>query len=107
MDNSPSLNGDNGNRSPQGRFQPGNREGRGNPMAKHVNRIRVALLRSVKPADVKAIIVKLVADAKEGNLGAAKEILTRTLGEPISPDILERLENLEALVKKQDNDHAN
>jgi hypothetical protein len=105
MINEPSPNGSNGQDS-QGRFRPGNKLGKGNPMASHVNRIRVALLRSVKPSDVKAIIVKLVADAKEGNLGAAKEILTRTLGEPLAPDILERLENLEQLVKKE-SDHAN
>ena len=99
MMNEPSLNGGNGQGS-DGRFAKGNRMGKGNPMAKHVNRQRIQLLRSVKASDMKAIIGKLVADAKEGNVQAAKEILARCLGEPIAPDILERLEALEAHAAK-------
>ncbi len=40
----------------------------------------------------------LVEDAKEGDLGAAKEVILRTIGKPVESDLIERLEKLEATV---------
>ena len=93
----PSTNGSNG-----GRFKPGNKGGPGNPHAKRVARLRSALLKAVSPADMQAIVAKLVTDAKAGSVPAAKEVLERTLGKPFEADLLERLEHLEALLNRED-----
>jgi hypothetical protein len=58
--------------------------------------LRAALLEAVTPADMKAIVQKLVELAKGGNIAAPKEVLERCLGRPIEADLLERLEALEA-----------
>lgn len=58
-------------------------------------RLRRALLRTVTPDDIAAIVRALVARAKDGDTLAAREILNRTLGRPLEADILERVEALE------------
>jgi hypothetical protein len=97
---SPSLNGANG-RDPGGRFGKGNPGGRGNPMAKHVNKLRVALLKAVKPKDMKMIIEALLAKARAGDVPAVREILSRTMGEPVAADLLARLESLEKMAQEK------
>lgn len=79
----PSLNGSNG-RSADGRFGRGNPGGPGNPYAKHTAQLRALLLESVTDDDLCAVIAKLVAMAKEGNLAAIRELLDRTLGRPLA-----------------------
>ncbi|MCW5755332.1 MAG: hypothetical protein KIT24_11550 [Phycisphaeraceae bacterium] len=54
------------------------------------------MLEAVTPEDMEAIILRLVALAKEGDIGAIREVLLRTLGRPVEVDILERLDALEA-----------
>lgn len=104
---SPSPTDDNG-RQPSGRFAAGNRHGRGNPMAQHVQRLRVELLEQVTPDDIAAIARKLIALAMSGDLGAIRELLNRTIGRPTecvepSPDDDARLppsrEELERLIE--------
>ena len=66
----------------KGRFQRGNRLGRGNPLAGRAAKIRAALLRAMTPADAKAIAEQLIAQAKEGDIAEAREVLDRTIGKP-------------------------
>jgi hypothetical protein len=75
----PSTNGTNG-RDAGGRFAAGNREGKGNPHARAVARLRAAMLDAVTDDDVSAIVKALVAKAKAGDLRAAQEVLDRCLG---------------------------
>jgi hypothetical protein len=101
---SPSTNGANGTtppRGPGGKFAAGNKGGPGNPHAARVARLRTALLDAVTPADMKAIVAKLVEQAKAGNVPAAKEVLERTLGKPVEADLMERIESLEHLLAKE------
>ena len=48
-----------------------------------------------------AIVAKLVDLAKQGDIPAAKEVLTRTLGKPHEHDLLERIELLELAVARE------
>jgi hypothetical protein len=82
MNESPSTNGTNGDRGEGGRFAKGNRGGPGNPYAAKVARIRAAFLDAVSEEDIRAIVGKLVDEAKAGNLAAAREIFQRTIGTP-------------------------
>jgi len=96
----PRQNGPNG-RDARGRFAPGNPGGPGNPFAKRVGRLRTALLRAVSPDDLRAVVAKMVAMAKSGDVAAAKLVLERTMGPPQPIDVLERLERLEELVRAE------
>jgi len=115
MSDHPSTNGENGpsdqdahragdtrpgalskdGRDSRGRFAKGNRGGPGNPQAKKVAALRGALLQAVKPADVKAVIQRMVEQARAGDVPAAKLLLERTLGPPLAIDLLDRIEALE------------
>lgn len=98
----PSTHGSNG-RTAGGRFAPGNREGRGNPLAGRAARIRAKLLKT-KPADIDLIIAKLVEKAKGGDLASIHEFLNRTIGKPVQSELLERIEELE---RRMMSGHAN
>lgn len=78
-----------------GRFVAGNHHAIGNPMAKRVQCLRVALLEAITPKDVATIIQAVVERAKAGDMHAARLIFDRTLGPPAPLDLLERLELLE------------
>ncbi len=96
---SPSRNGDNGGSDPAtGRFARGWKGGPGNPHAKRVGELRSALLASVTPDDLRAVVAKLVQRAKDGDIRAIKELLDRTLGKPQETDLIERLERAEELL---------
>lgn len=69
-----------------GRFGPGNNFGRGNPTAKHAQRLRQLFVTAVTEDDIKAIVVKLVELAKAGDIQAANLLLTRALGKPSTND---------------------
>ena len=71
----------NGNgRGPNGRFAKGNPGGPGNPHANRTARLRAMLLDTVSDDDFRAVVAKLVAMAKAGDLVAIRELLDRTLG---------------------------
>ena len=93
----PSPKGTNG-RDEHGRFLPGHAGGPGNPYAKQVAKLRSGLLGAVTEDDIREIVQKLIAMAKEGDIAAAREVLLRTLGRPVESDLLERLEGLEELI---------
>ncbi len=83
-----------------GKFTAGNNYGRGNPLGKACNDLRVALINRVRPDDIQDIVDMLLLKAKKGNLRAVREILNRTIGLPIQTDIIEKLENLERVVEE-------
>src|SRR5579872_5619811 len=81
-----------GGRDTHGRFGKGNAGGPGNPFARQVAGLRSALLGRVTPADVEAVADELIRQAKEGNLAAAKLLLSYALGKPaqaVDPDTLD------------------
>lgn len=90
-------------RDTTGRFAPGNRIARGNPHAKRVAQLRAIMLKAITQEDMRAIVKKLVELAKDGHIQAAMEILERCLGKAEAVDVLERIEQLEALISKEDN----
>lgn len=70
----------------------------GNPYARHVARLRTALFKAVKPADLTDVVTALLASAKRGEVAAAKELLQRLLGPPVEADFAERLDALERTI---------
>ena len=92
----PTGNGSNGGRDDRGRFTQGNEGGPGNPHSLQVSRLRSALLNAVTEDDMREIIEALVAKAKAGSIAAARVLFNRTLGKPLEPDIIARIEALEA-----------
>ena len=82
-------------RDGKGRFTKGNTEGRGNPFAHKVNKLRAALLEEVTEKNIRAILKNVVKQAEQGDLAAVKILLDRIFGPPIPADIIQRLEDLE------------
>ena len=79
----PSVNGPLGGRDERGRFMRGNRGGPGNPHVEKTAKLRSALLSAVTEKDLKAVVMKLVKLAKDGDVVAAREILNRCIGKPV------------------------
>ena len=75
----------NGRRT-DGKFGAGNSFGRGNPTARHAQRLRQLFVQAVTEDDVTAIVQKLVTMAKDGDIQAANLLLTRALGKPSTSD---------------------
>ena len=88
---------ENETRAPNGRFARGNPGGPGNPHAGQVAKLRSAILRAVDEGDIETIITKLVEQAREGDLTAAREVLDRTIGKASQSDLLARIEALETM----------
>ena len=91
-----------GHRAPDGRFLPGNKAGKGNPLARRAQRLRAELFRQCTPARFQAIIGALLDKAEAGDIVAIKETLERVLGAPVAIDVLERLEALEARLETKE-----
>jgi hypothetical protein len=73
-------------RTPQGRFARGNQlsKGHANPFARDVSRVRATLFRSLKDADMRAVVNALVAMVtEEHNLEACRLLLSYTVGPPL------------------------
>jgi hypothetical protein len=85
-------------RDPRGRFAPGNRAAKGNPLAKKAAQLRGALLRAVSSGDLRIVVKELVRQAKAGDVQAAKLLLDRTLGPAVPVDLLERIERVENIL---------
>lgn len=100
-----SPTGDGWNRQADGRFGVGNSGGIGNPHARQAAAFREAILAAVTPEDVQDIVRVLLAEAKTGNIHAAREVLDRLVGKSVAPvevstgeqwtweDILERAQH--------------
>jgi len=63
-----------------GRFAAGNPGGPGNPHARRVATLRALLFEAVTDDDLRAVVGKLIEQAKGGDLAAIREPLDRTLG---------------------------
>ena len=72
MIETPSATGTNG------RFQAGNQAAVGH--SSRSQKLRHVMLEAISEDDVRAVVSKLVALSREGNLGAAKLLLDRTIG---------------------------
>jgi len=67
-------------RDAKGRYQLNNKAGRGNPLAKQVQIIRSALINAITPKDIQAIVHRLIAKAKDGDVASAKVMFERAVG---------------------------
>lgn len=67
---------------------PRDKEGRGNPLNAKAQRLRAACLGAVSSSEVRAVVKKLVAMAVEGDVAAARLVLSYTLGKPADFDPL-------------------
>jgi len=76
------TNTQNESRENKGRFAPGNPGGPGNPFARQVAALRQALLNSVTPDDIQTVAKALIQRASEGNVQAAKLLLSYAIGKP-------------------------
>jgi hypothetical protein len=80
-------------RASDGRFAAGNAGGPGNPHARHCARMLALLRASISDEELVAIIRMLVRKACEGDVSAAKLIMSYKLGEPAqapNPDEIDR-----------------
>jgi len=92
----PASNGTHGDgRNARGQFVKGNVGGPGNPHSKRTNQIRQSLLAAVTPADIQAIIRKLIELARAGDVVAAREVMQRAIGNAAEGEMNERLDILE------------
>jgi hypothetical protein len=71
-----------GNHRPDGRFAPGNRASRGNPLARRMFQLRRSLLDAADPEAVARVGRKLAALAEAGDVQAAKVWLDYVVGRP-------------------------
>jgi hypothetical protein len=81
----PSTTGDSG-RDKAGKFLAGNTAGKGNPFARRVAQLRALIVEEVSDDDLRAIVRKLIEQAKAGDMAAAREIFTRAIGKAPEPD---------------------
>ncbi len=94
-------------RDAKGRFQAGNRAGKGNPYIQRVATLRKALYECVTPEDMRALIDVLKKKALDGDVKAITLLLDRVLGPSVALDVWERLEKLEKLAEKIENASEN
>jgi hypothetical protein len=79
-------------RDARGRFTKNNKGGPGNPFNRRVGQLRTLLIEHVSDDDLAAIVDKVVQMAREGDLAAAKLVLSYTIGKPVpavDPDRLD------------------
>ncbi len=79
-------------RDEHGHFRAGNRGGPGNPFARQIAQLRQALLNAVSEADLLEIIDMLKRKAKEGDVAAARLLLSYTIGKPAAAPEPDRLD---------------
>ena len=75
-------------RDNKGRFAPGNRIGKGNPLGGRVQKLRVMLHEALTDTDFQEICEKLIEMAKGGDLVAIRELFDRLLGKSSSEVLL-------------------
>lgn len=85
----------NGERDRSGRFTKGNHQNAGGHRASHVAKLRAELEKAVSYDDIRQIAMRLVSEAKNGNIRAIDLLLNRLLGSPVQADLIERLDELE------------
>src|ERR1700733_2808919 len=83
---------DNSQRDENGQFRKGNRGGPGNPFSRQIARLRQALLNAVSETDLLEIVDALKRKAKEGDVSAAKLLLSYSIGKPADAPNPDRLD---------------
>ena len=83
-----------------GRFLPGNRAARGNVTPRRTASFRAALFRAVSPSDFRAVVGKLIEQAKSGEPWAVKLALQYLAGRSEDIELTERLMVLERTIKQ-------
>jgi hypothetical protein len=76
----------------KGRYLKGNPGGPGNPYARRTAALRHAILDVVTPDEIRALAGRLLELAREGDLAAAKLVLSYAVGKPadaVNPDTLD------------------
>jgi hypothetical protein len=84
-----------GNHDAKGRFTRGNTAAVGNPFARRMAKLRSIVLDAVSEEDLRAVIQRMVEQAKAGDPAAAKLLLLYTVGRPaavVEPDELDQKE---------------
>jgi hypothetical protein len=60
------------------------------------------MFAAVSPDDVRAIMAKLIEQAKAGDQQAARIVFDRTLGRPQEIDLIERIEEMERFMREHE-----
>ena len=68
----------------------------GNVIARKAARCRAKLFDAVSTTDFEAVVRRVVKEAKAGEHWACKLLFSYLLGDPVPPDIIGRLESVEA-----------
>jgi hypothetical protein len=79
-------------RGPGGKFAVGNKCARGNPHARQMAKLRTAFLSVVDEETMKKLARRLLKQADEGDMVAAKLVLAYAIGKPLqgmSPDLVD------------------
>ena len=82
-------------RDEKGQFTKDNRFGPGNPFARQMAEVRKMILEEGEEGDLRLVVKKLYAMAKEGDIQAIKVLLSYTAGKPTpcpDPDTLDQQE---------------
>jgi hypothetical protein len=94
----PSTHGSNG-QGTNGRFLPGNKLGRGNPLAGRAAQIRAGLMQACTPERMRKAAERLMSQAEAGDRQAFAELCDRTIGKATNQDVVDRLERLESALE--------
>ncbi len=73
-------------RENNGRFAKGNRGGPGNPFARQTALLRQAMLDAVTPEDMQAVICAMKKKAADGDVPAAKLLMSYCIGKPTAAE---------------------
>ncbi len=90
-------------RDASGRFSKGNPGGPGNPFARFTAQMRKAFAEEATADDLRAVARSLLDKAKEGDVSAAKLVLSYTLGKPLEGVDPDRLDELECTQWRREN----
>ena len=86
-------------RNSNGTFAKGNKGGTGNPYARKTASLRNLFYETATDEDMKVIIQRLVADAKDGDPVARKELFNRMIGKPVDSPHPDELDQHEATIE--------
>lgn len=88
-------------RDEKGRFVAGNKAAAGHarPHAAKIAKLRATLFDVVTPENMRGVLIAMLKAAMEGDVAAARLILSYGIGAPEATDVLERIEGLEEALK--------
>jgi hypothetical protein len=86
-------------RDSRGRFGSGNKFAKGNPIARKVAQLRQTLVSAVSATDLRDVVKKLVAMAKDGDVQAIRLLLDRLLGPVLPADVQQDLADMKEQIQ--------